>query len=151
MLKDMLREQLINSKKQAEEILKQIAMHNKVIERAISIENVVCRRMKQTLEKVKLLQKGPFPPEAESKLKQFEEKFTNFEKLGVIVAQMVPSKQKVLFPNSHDTQNFNDITSRFKNAFPQLIQTDAIEFKTDDTHEKLKLLKQKVKKRKRRR
>ena len=109
----MLFEQSKQVKKQAEDILKEIESHNKMVEKAISIEKVICRRMKELIRSTHLLQKEPLPLAAKAKITQYQAKYTQFENLGIIVGHVKQTTQRNHII-SHDGKYFNDIANRFE-------------------------------------
>ena len=115
----------MEAKELSEEIVTKIQLYNDLVKKTVSVQCVLSHRLKQATRNVQSLHEEPLPTSAKTKIKEYVDKFTQFEKLGIILAQVKPLKQKKSFSCS-DLRWFNDITSRFENNFRKFFPKESM-------------------------
>ena len=115
----------MEAKELSNEIVTKIQLFNDLVKKTVSVQRVLSHRLKQATQNVHSLHEEPLPTSAKTKIKEYRDKFTQFEKLGIIIAQVKPLKQKKSFSCS-DLRWFNDITSRFENNFRKFFPKESL-------------------------
>ena len=78
----------IEARKHAEEILKLIETYNKVAQEVMSLQKIISRNMKDAITNAESLDNQPLPLPVRIKMEQYKEKYTTFEKIGLITGQV---------------------------------------------------------------
>ena len=93
----------MKSKKEAEDILRRIELYNKAVVGTVSLQKSIYKRMKENISNARSLQEESLPHAAQQKIKKYQEKYGQFERLGFIFGHFKPCKQKFQL-SSYDTE-----------------------------------------------
>ena len=84
----------MEAKELGERLLKQIDSFNNAVKKAVHLQNIISRNMKETIRTAQALQEIPLPPAARAIIKEYKGKYTQVENLGIIVGKLNSFTQK---------------------------------------------------------